>query len=477
MNKKTIIDYIYILISQFSTIVIPIILMPYKAQTLGPNSLGIYGFVFANYQYLAFISTLGISWYGRREIASLKGNIKKQSNLLYELISLRLIITILTSIVFYLTVGINSKYSLYYLFLIPNILFSVFDLTWFYQGLEKFKKISIINTVNNILVALAVFLLIKSPKDLNKYFIITIIFNIIPIILLTLNINKYVTKINVKELNIKRHIKSCLLIFIPQIFINLYTTFDKVMVGLFCNIKNVGFYDYSEKIVVMSLSLVSAISLIIIPKISQNNNKKDSKEIKKYLNSAITFGLIMGISLTLGLIAISNNLVNVFFGVKYIKMINLIKILSLSIVPIIITSIIGEGYLISTKQEKKFTIIIFIGAITNIILNYFLLKYFNVFGAAIATIITEILVLLIELPIIIKLIDKKEIINNLIKYLLIGLLMHITVYLIGKLGTNIYVLIGQILSGMLLYLSAMFITKEKYLLLIINKLKEKEVLK
>lgn len=473
MNKKTITDYLYIILSQLSTIVIPILLMPYKARTLGPENIGIYGFVFANYQYLAFISTLGISWYGRREIASLKGNKEKQTKILYELILLRLIITVISSIIFYLVIGFNSKYSLYYLFLIPSILFSIFDLTWFYQGIEKFKKISIINTICNILVAIAILVFIKSPKDLNKYFIVTILFNIFPIVLLNIGTHKYLTKIKLNELKIKKHLKSCLLIFIPQIFINLYTMFDKVMVGVFCKIENVGFYDYSEKIVVLSLSLVSAISLIIIPKISLENKKVNKKQIKNYINKAITFGLLAGIPITLGIYGVSNNLVNIFFGKDYLKMINLIKILSISIIPIIITSIIGEGYLISTKQEKKFTIIIFIGAITNILLNYILLQKIDVFGAAIATIITEILVLIIELPIILNLIDKKQIISKLTKYLVYGIIMYIGVYLIGKLGTNIYILIGQIIAGMLLYLTTMFITRDEYLFMVLNKLKEK----
>jgi len=473
MNKKTITDYLYIILSQLSTIIIPIILMPYKARTLGPENIGIYGFVFANYQYLSFISTLGISWYGRREIASLKGNKEKQTKILYELIILRLIVTIISSIIFYLIIGFNSKYSLYYLFLIPNILFSIFDLTWFYQGIEKFKKISIINTITNILVAIFVFLIIKSPKDLNKYFIVTILFNIFPIVLLTIGTNKYLTKIKLNELKIKRHLKSCLIIFIPQIFINLYTMFDKIMVGIFCKIENVGFYDYSEKIVVLSLSLVSAISLIIIPKISLENKNLNSKQIKNYINKAITFGLVLGIPLTLGIYVTSDNIVKIFFGKNYLKMINLIKILSISILPIIITSIIGEGYLISTKQEKKFTIIIFIGAITNILLNYILLQRIDVFGAAIATIITEILVLIIEIPIILNLIDKKQIISKLIKYLVFGIIMYLGVYLIGKLGTNIYILIGQIVAGMLLYLITLLLTRDEYLYMVLNKLKEK----
>ena len=472
MNKKTITDYLYIILSQLSTIIIPILLMPYKARTLGPENIGIYGFVFTAYQYLAFISALGISWYGRREIASLKGNIEKQTKLLYELVSLRLIVTIIASIVFYLTIGINSKYTLYYLFLIPNILFSIFDLTWFYQGIEKFKKISIVNTICNIFVAVVILLFIKSPKDLNKYFIITIIFNILPIILLNIGTNKYLTKIKLKELQIKKHLKSCLIIFIPQIFINLYTMFDKIMVGMFCKIENVGFYDYSEKIIVMSLSLVSAISLIIIPKISLENKRVNNKQIKNYINKAITFGLLLGIPLTLGIYGVSNNLVNIFFGKDYIKMINLIKILSISIVPIITTSIIGEGYLISTKQEKKFTIIIFIGAVTNIILNYILLQRIDVFGAAIATIITEILVLVIELPIIFNLIDKKEMFSSLIKYSISGIIMYILVYLIGTIGTNKIVLIGQIVTGMLLYLITLLLTRDEHLYMVLNKLKE-----
>ena len=473
MNKKTITDYFYTIIYQISLVVIPILLMPYKAQVLGPKNIGIYGFVFANYQYLAFISALGINWYGRREIAIIRDDKVKTTKLLYELIILRFIVTIISAIIFYLIIGINSKYSFYYLLLIPNILFSIIDLSWFYQGLENYKKISIINTTSNILVAIAILIFVNDKNDLINYFIVSIIFNILPFIFIALGTRKYLTKINLKELKVFKHLKYCLLIFIPQIFVHIYTVFDKVMIGIFCKVENVGFYDYSEKIVVIALSVVSALSLLIIPKVSRNHSKKNSKKNKEYIEKTITFGIMLGIPLMLGIIATSSNIVNIFFGKDYLKMINLIKILSFSILPIIITSIIGEGYLISTKQEKKFTIIIFIGAVTNILLNYILLKRIDVYGAAIATIITEALVLVIELPIILKLVENKQLIKKLIKYTIFGIIMYLGVYLIGKIGTNIYILIGQIVTGMLLYLITLLITKDEYLYMVINKLKEK----
>ena len=175
--------------------------------------------------------------------------------------------------------------------------------------------------------------------------------------------------------------------------------------------------------------------------------------------------------ITLGIIAVSKNVTIIFFPSTYSKINILIKILALSIFPIVFTGI-GEHYLIATKKEKTFTTIIGIGMIINLILNLLLIKKYASIGVAIATIITEILIALIEIPIIKKMINKKETLKNLIEYLLYSSIMFIIVYLIGKINSTIIVLISQILTGTIIYITILALRKDKILINIISKIKE-----
>lgn len=461
--NKIIKNYIYTALYQLIIVINPIITMPYKARTLGPDNIGIYSYVISVYQYLLLFSAIGINVYGRREIAYVKDDKTKTSKLLYELIILKLILSISTILIFYLTFGLNSKYLIYYLIFIPDLLFNIFDLTWFYQGLEQFKKISIINVISKTINIFFIFIFIKTESDLLNYFIITIIFDIIPLLVYIITIKKYIKRINIKILKIFRHFKTCLILFIPLLLIQIYTVFNKILLGnMITDISEVGYYDYSYRIISIAINLISSFALVMIPIISKEYKNKNNKQIKKYMNNSLKFILVISIPLTLGLIGISDNLVYIIFGKDYLSMANLIKILSFIIVPIGITTMIGQQYLIPTKQEKKFTIYILIGTIINVLLNLILIPKFSSIGTSISTVITELAILLIEIPIIKKVINK-DIIKSILKYTLSSIIMFIIVYLIGLTNQTPLILIIQIIVGITTYMLFLIITKDDFL--------------
>ena len=470
MNKKLLKNYFYTTLYQLLYAILPLVTIPYKTRVLGSENLGIYSYVFSVMQYIVSIGTLGLSFYGRREIAY-KNNKYERSKLLYELLILKAIIFSIVTVPFYMIIGIHSKYVIFYLIILPDIIMNIFDIVWFYQGLEEFKKICLVNFVTRILNVIFIFLFVKTQSDLINYVIITVIFDIITIILFIVQIHKYIQRVPLKELNPYKHLKACIILFLPQVCIQIYTICDKLMLGnLQSNINEVGFYEYSYKLIQILISIISAISLVIIPSISKefiNNNKE---KIKEYINNSINFVIFLSLPLSFGIIAISYGMVNIIFGQEFIKMNILIQILAVTILPINITTIIGDSYMISTKQEKKFTLIIAIGTIFNLMLNLLLINKYNSIGVTISTSLTEILILFIEIPIIKKLINIKETIFNFIKYLLCSITMFLVVYTIGYFGISITTLIIQIISGIIIYLILLIMLKDKMLNDLINKI-------
>lgn len=474
MNKKILKDYIYSLLYQILLITSPILTLPYKTRVLSKASIGIYSYVFSIITYIIMIGSLGISLYGRREIGYVKEDHEKRSKVFYELLFLKIItFTIIIIISSPIILQLKNCKSYYFIILI-EVFINIFDITWFYQGIEKFKKLSIINSINKILNILSIFIFIKSDSDLIKYFIITLIFDIIPLAILLITAKKHLKKLQIKKLEIKKHLKPCILLFIPQICIQIYTTFDKIMLGsLQNNISEVGIYEYSYKIIVIILQSISTLVVIMIPIIAQEFKNNNYKKIKNYTNKSINYTLFMAIPFTFGLLAITNNLVLIIFGKDYFDAIQLIKILAFSIIPMSLTTIIGNQYLVSIKEEKKFVKYIFFGAIINIILNIILIPKYASLGASTATLITEVVILLIETPIIMKIINKKETLKNILKYIIYSIIMFFVVKLISYIECTVFILTIEIIIGVLIYVLILFITKDKLFLNIVNVLKRK----
>lgn len=473
MNEKVFKNYIYNFIYQAIVILFPILTIPYKTRVLGPDNIGIYSYIYSVFSYLLMISTLGINMYGRREIAYNKDNATEKSKIVYELLLIKLILTIIVTISFYFVIGIEGNYKLYYLLMLPDLILNIFDLSWFYQGIEEFKKISIVNFADRILEVISIFVFVKQKTDLVNFFIITAIFDILPIITFIIISKKYLKKVKINTLNIKRHVKMCIILFIPQIFIQAYTVLDKIMLGnLNPNISEVGYYEYSYKIVLLAFQLIKAFIVVMIPVISYESKNKNTTKIKKYMNESVKIVNFIAIPVIFGIIAVSDNLVLVVFGNEYLRMQSLIKLLIICILPMGLTTIIGDQYLVSIKKEKQFSIYIFIGSIINIVLNYILIPKYSSIGAAIATIITEMFVLIIESPVLLKLINTKEIIKEFTKYMFYASIMFAVVYIIGLFESSIITLCIQILVGVIIYLFILISTKDKNFYEIYHKIKK-----
>lgn len=126
----------------------------------------------------------------------------------------------------------NRYYSAYYKILIIEILGNCIDISWLFQGLEEFKKTVVRNTVIKLISIICIFAFVKQAEDLKIYFTIYVLSVVVGNASLWTYIPKYVEKINFKELNIFKHLRPTIMLFIPQIAIQVYTLLDRTMIGI-----------------------------------------------------------------------------------------------------------------------------------------------------------------------------------------------------------------------------------------------------
>lgn len=472
MKKESITkNYLYNLIYQIIITIIPFLITPYLTRTLGANNLGIYSYTFSIVTIIYLFSALGINTYGQREIAYNQDNKKEYSKTLFELIIIRTFSTILALILSIIITLIEQKYKTYYLIFNIYIIANLFDITWFYQGLEKFKTITIRNTIIKIIYLISIFIFIKNQKDLNIYIFLFSIMTLFTNLSLWINLRKIITKPD--KLEIKKHIKPVLNFFIPQIAAIIYSIVDKIMLGLIgTTIKEVSFYEQASYIVKTILMIITITNSIMVSKISYEYNKNNLEKIKTYLINTINFIWIIGIPITLGTCAIIKNFVPWFYGNEYLSVINLVYTMSPLIIIIGLNNLIGIQFLVSTKNQNKYILAVSIGAITNFILNIILIPKLDSIGATIASIISETIILLIEIYFFKKIIKEIKIFKNSLKYIIFGIIMFIITFLSGNIfKSTIYGTFFQIIIGVISYISLLLITKDKFLLNYLKQLK------
>ena len=161
--KKTNIkkNYIYNLLYQIIALILPIIITPYVSRVLGANNIGIYSYTISITTYFITFGSLGIALYGQREIAYVQGDPIKYSKLFWEVILCRFISTFMSLVLFYsIFVFRTNLYQKYFFILTFEIISSIFDISWFFMGLEEFKKTIARNLIIKVLSVIAIFVFI-----------------------------------------------------------------------------------------------------------------------------------------------------------------------------------------------------------------------------------------------------------------------------------------------------------------------------
>lgn len=476
VEKKNITkNYIYNLIYQILTIILPIITTPYLSRILGAEGIGIYGYTVSIVTYFTLIGALGISKYGQREIAYVQNDKEKRSKVFWELNTIKVFTILIVTLIFWIAFCIKGEYVIYYRILLLEIVATFLDITWFFQGIEDFKKVVIRNIIIKFISVISIFIFIKNSNDLVKYFYIYVLSNFFGNGILWLNIDKYVKKVKINFMELREHIKPMISLFIPQIATSIYTVLDKTMLGsLESDISEVGYYEQSQKIIKIALTFVTTMSVVMLPRISNTYAQGDNEKIKKYMKKSYNFNWFLSIPIIFGIIATSEKFVPWFYGDGYEKIKDLLIFTSPIVVFIAFSTTIGSQYLISIKKQNIQTLAVGIGAITNVFLNFILIPKLKSEGAVIATVMAEFLITITEIIYTIKNSEMKlkDIFTGAHKYVFAGIIMWAFTYLAARsMPVGIIYTLFQVLIGIIVYIGVLMIFKDEFLINILKKIK------
>ena len=475
MKKSITKNYIYNLIYQILLIIIPIITTPYVSRVLGADGVGKFSFSNSIASYFVIFASLGFGYYAQREIAKYQDNKKKQSEIFWEIIIVRFVSVSTALIVYFAAIVLGvfkEEYTLLMIILSINILAVAFDISFLFAGNEDFSKTVLTNTVVRILNVIAIFVFVKDRNDLWKYVLITVITVLTANASLSVYAKNFLCKIEIKSLRPIRHIKPAVILFLPTIAVSVYAYLDKTMIGVITgsDFEN-GFYEQAEKIVKMVMTVVTSLGTVMIPRNANAFERKDMEAIRRNIYRSVRFVLFLGIPMMIGLIAVSDNMVPWFLGDGYYKSANIMKILSVLILAIGLSNVFGLQYLIPAGEDKKFTISVTCGAITNFLLNLVLIRLFKSYGAAIATIVAEIAVAVIMFCFIRKNISLREILKSSIKYLISGIIMFVPCFMLGRiLAPSIINTFIIVFTGVVVYLICLILLKDGFFFEIANRL-------
>ena len=458
-------NYLFNTLYQILALITPLITTPYISRVLGADGVGTYSFADSVTSYFVLFATMGITTYGQREVSYYQNNRKKRSEIFWDTKILEFITSIIALLIFILFSFVSNN-TVIYLILSMNILAVAFDVTWLFQGMEEFGIIALRNTIIKILNIICIFIFVNKKSDIYIYVAVIAGFTFISNISLWFGLHKYIDFPIINNIKPFKDIKVVLSLFIPTIAIQVYTVLDKTMIGIITqdSFQN-GYYEQAGKISRMALMLVTSLGTVMIPRIGHYFSSGEKKIVNDLMYRSYNFVWFLGIPLCFGLIGIANNFVPWFFGESYGQVVNLLRILSFLILAIGINNVTGIQYLIPTGRQNIFTKTVLVGAGINFIANMILIPAFEAEGAAIASVLAETSIAVIQLIIVKRDIDWKKIVKLLLKYIIAGIIMLITLLIMNKcLVPSVIHTFIMIIIGIITYVGVLFIIRDDFLI-------------
>ncbi len=401
-EKKTVKNSIWIIFERIIQMLISLIIGVISARYLGPSNYGILNYGASFVTLFTAISKLGLENVIIREFIN---NRNKNGEILGTAIVMRLISSFLSTIAITIIIFVlksnDSTIIVVSMLQAIALIFQVYELIdyWFQSNLNS-KYTSISKIIAYIIVAIYKVILLVFQKPVEWFaFATSLDYIIITIIICFMYKKNKGQQLSFSFQRAKELLKNSYHFIFSGLIVTLYMQMDKIMIGEYNTDNAVGLYSAATTIAAMWGFIPEAIINSMRPSIFEAKKISEDEYIKKQkLLYAIIFWSC--VVFALGITIFSNLIINILYGAEYLGAKNALIISAWYPIFAQLGSARNTWIVINNKNKysKKY---VFWGAVVNFILNSILIPKYGIDGAAIATLITQIVVAIVA-PLIYK---------------------------------------------------------------------------
>lgn len=446
-------------IYQITNFLVPLVTLPYLSRILKADGLGEYSYAHTVAYYFYLFIRLGLYSYGNRTIAYVKDDSELLSKTFCEIYAFQFFMGIFGSIIYFMYCFLAApKEGLALVFSLIVVAGGI-DFTWVLNGLEEFKVTSTKDVLTKIITAICIFIFVKSKNDVWKYALIfSLGFIMNQLIALSVVVRK-IRFVMPQFKNILKHIKPNMILFLPTVAASIYKAMDKIMLGSMTNEIELGYYHSCENIIRVPMALIDALGTVMLPRVSNMISKRADKDsVNRLFNKSILFAMFISTSTCMGIMAVAKEFVPIYYGSGFDKCVYLFYVILPSCIFLAFANVIRTQYLLPRKKDRLFVISLFAGAFANVCLNIILIPRYESIGAAIGTLVAEIVVCVFQAICVYKEANIARSVLDSIPFLLSGLVMVIVLWnYTPRITNSILVLIVKIMIGCVCYFGCLVI--------------------
>lgn len=385
------------IVRQLAMIAFPLITYSYATRVLGAKGIGVYEYAQSIINYFALIAALGVVNYAVREGAKYRNKRDDISRFASEVFSINLIMTVISYVIMALCFMVSSQMNSYrtaIMLMSISILFTTLGVDWINSLFEDYLPLTIRYIAIQMTALIMLFVFVRTPEDIYRYILISIMATVINGILNFFYVRKYVDLRFTFALNLKSHALPVFILFCNQIALVIYLNSDITILNYLTDDTSVGIYGVAAKIYTMIKTLINAAIFVVIPRFSEyviNEDKRFVQGLRRLLSPLFTVLL----PACVGLFFFSKEAAFIVSGKGFEDSRYPLSILAIALFFAVLACYFANAIIMPCKLEKYFLISTVIAAVINIVLNFVLIPKMGMIAAAITTLIAEFLVFIL----------------------------------------------------------------------------------
>ena len=402
---------------------------------------------------------MGIGTIGIREIAKTKGDDFQLSKTFSSLLMLNIISTVIVLIVLLLAVwfvpDLQKHREMMYIGAL-KLIFNCLLIEWFYKGLENFKFITQRAILIRLIYFVSIFVCVRNKDDYDIYYFLTVL-TIVSNALVDIFYSKRLVHITLKGISMFPYLRSFFILGIYALLTSMYTSFNVAYLGFVAGETEVGYYATAVKLYTMLISLFTAFTGVMMPRMSSLIAEGKYDDFKRLADKSIDVLLTFVMPVIVFSMAFAPQIIAVISGPGYEAAIIPMRIIVPLLLIIGYEQIIIIQILTPLKKDKAILINSALGGFVGILMNLLLVSNMRCIGSAIVWVIAEITVLCSGQFFVVKYVGLNFPFFKIGRQLLTALPICVICYVVGLADLNDFLILAIGGGAVVIYYGILYI--------------------
>lgn len=474
MNLKT--NFIYNSILTASTYLVMLIVYPYVSRTLGLSNIGIVNFVDNLVNYFVFVSMMGVTTVGVREIAAAKSLPEQLSPTFSSLLTLTGITTLLAAVVLlismYTVPTLKAYRAMLYIGLI-KLIFNLFLMEWFFIGMEDFKYITQRTILVRSLFVVSVFFFVQDTSDYEIFYILSTGMVVVNALINLIYSRRFVS-FTFRSIHIRSLLKPFLIMGVYQLLTNVYTSLNVVWLGFVTDTDQVGYYTTAVRLQIIIMAILTSFSNILFPRVSNLLAEGKREEYWAKIQTSFDAIFIFAFPTICFMLTAGPELLHVFVGNGFEGAYMPLRIIAPLVLIVGIEQILVIQLLMAMHQDSIVLRNSLIGAAVALLLNILLTAKLGACGSAMVWLAAESVILLVTISVINRKYHYTLPYKRLATYILVYTPLLVASVLLCQYFLNDYGIIAAVglLTFVYMVVVELYILKNKVALQVLGSIKK-----